>query len=138
MKRIAIIFLCISLIGNLVGCGTLLYPERQGQTGGKLDTNIVILNSVGLLVFLLPGIVAFAVDFINGTIYLPGGKSASLTQDELDQISTDGVVNSQNLRKILNRHSENTLILPEGDFQVREVENVAEFRALSSTFMARI
>ena len=55
----------------LSGCGTLLYPERKGQTGGRIDPSVAILDGLGLLLFLIPGLIAFAVDFSNGTIYLP-------------------------------------------------------------------
>ncbi len=62
---------------NLTACGTILYPERSGQSkGGRLDIGIVALDGVGLLFFLIPGIVAYAVDFNNGTIYLPEGHSS--------------------------------------------------------------
>jgi hypothetical protein len=32
---------------------------------------VVALDAVGLLLFFIPGVIAFAVDFSNGTIYLP-------------------------------------------------------------------
>ena len=66
----------LSLVAVLViqfsGCGTIFYPERRGQKSGHLDMGIVLLDGLGLLLFLIPGIIAFAVDFSNGTIYLPG------------------------------------------------------------------
>jgi hypothetical protein len=53
-------------------CGTLLHPERRGQPpGGRLDPSIVLLDAAGLLLFLVPGLIAFAVDFSTGAIYLP-------------------------------------------------------------------
>lgn len=58
-------------------CGYLLYPERQGQRGGRLDATVVLLDAAGLLFGVIPGVVAFAVDIATGTIYLPhGGQSA--------------------------------------------------------------
>jgi hypothetical protein len=64
---------------SLSACGTIMYPERKGQIDGKLDSTVVILNGIGLLLFLVPGVIAFAVDFSNGTIYLPGtGRRADL------------------------------------------------------------
>ena len=73
-------FLSTSLVvtgASLSGCGYFLYPERIGQKGGKVDPTVVILDALGLLLGVIPGIVAFAVDTTNGTIYLPpGGKSA--------------------------------------------------------------
>ncbi len=63
------------LIMQLAGCGTILYPERKGQKSGRIDAGVAILDGVGLLFFLIPGIIAYAVDFSNGTIYLPGTLS---------------------------------------------------------------
>lgn len=66
------------LVVQLLGCGTILYPERRGQPAGRYDTDIVILDAIGLLFFIVPGVVAFGVDFSTGAIYLPkGGKSKS-------------------------------------------------------------
>ncbi|AOS97636.1 hypothetical protein AUP74_02227 [Microbulbifer aggregans] len=63
---------------NLTACGYFLYPERKGQTGGRVDPVVVILDGAALLFGILPGIVAFAVDFTNGTIYLPAGGSSAI------------------------------------------------------------
>lgn len=59
------------------GCGTIFWPERKGQPPGPLDPKVVILDAIGLLFFFIPGVIAFAVDFNNGTIYLPPGEYAS-------------------------------------------------------------
>jgi hypothetical protein len=55
----------------LASCGTVLYPERRGQPAGRLDVGVVVLDGIGLLLFLVPGVIAFAVDFATGAIYLP-------------------------------------------------------------------
>lgn len=56
----------------LSSCGTILksYQINKPHTN-QLDLTVVILDSVGLLFFLLPGIIAFAVDYSTGTLYLP-------------------------------------------------------------------
>ena len=59
------------------GCGTIFWPERKGQPPGPLDPKVVILDALGLLLFFIPGVIAFAVDFNNGTIYLPPGEHAN-------------------------------------------------------------
>ena len=58
---------------QLAGCGTLLYPDRRGQTSGHVDTGIVVMDGLWCLVFIVPGVVAFIVDFGNGAIY-EGGR----------------------------------------------------------------
>jgi hypothetical protein len=54
-----------------MGCGTILHPERKGQKDGRIDAGVAVLDGIGLLFFIIPGVIAFAVDFSNGTIYLP-------------------------------------------------------------------
>ncbi len=71
------VLLCLALIPQLAGCGTLMYPERRGQKGGRIDVGVAVLDGIGLFFFLIPGIIAFAVDFSEGTIYLPPGTLAS-------------------------------------------------------------
>ena len=55
----------------LTGCGTVLHPERRGQPAGALDWKVVALDALGLVLFFIPGVIAFAVDFHTGAIYLP-------------------------------------------------------------------
>lgn len=83
----------------LSGCGTLLYPERKGQSGGRIDPSIAILDGLGLLLFLIPGLIAFAVDFSNGTIYLPAGPRAE-TKDDLSQVTFTAALTKRQLDRI--------------------------------------
>lgn len=63
---------------QISACGVILHPERVDQPrGGRIDPAIAILDGIGCLFFLIPGLVAFAVDFHEGTIYLPRGETAS-------------------------------------------------------------
>lgn len=78
IKRGLAVSCLFTLVLNLTACGYFLYPERKGQTGGRVDPVVVILNGAGLLFGILPGVVAFAVDFTNGTIYLPAGGSSAI------------------------------------------------------------
>jgi hypothetical protein len=77
MKRVHNAILMAALAGTMLfytSCGTLLYPERRGQTGGRIDPGVAVMDGVGLIFFLIPGIIAFAVDFGTGAIYLPPDK----------------------------------------------------------------
>ena len=68
------LLLVLPLGGLLSGCGTLLFPERLGQaSSNRIDPNILVLDGVGLIFFIIPGLVAFLVDFATETIYLPEG-----------------------------------------------------------------
>lgn len=83
----AIIFFC--LIFQISACGYIIHPERRGQTGGRIDVGIAALNGIGLLFFLVPGIIAFAVDFSSGCIYLPGGYAATSDAEEIRVVHVD-------------------------------------------------
>ena len=79
----------LTLALNLTACGYFLYPERKGQSGGRVDPVVVILDGAALLFGILPGVVAFAVDFTNGTIYLPAGGSSAIDR-HLTSIDGEG------------------------------------------------
>ena len=64
---------------GLISCGTILYPDRkEHKGGGNLDPAVVVLDSIGLLFFIIPGVIAFAVDFTTGAIYYPNNKKQTL------------------------------------------------------------
>jgi len=75
----------------MASCGTIMYPERKGQRDGRLDIGVVLLDGIGLLFFIIPGVIAYAVDFTNGTIYLPGTymRRADLDRDGLKTVKFD-------------------------------------------------
>lgn len=75
--------LCATIVVQLVSCGTLLYPERRGQTSGRIDPAVVLLDAIGLFFFIIPGVIAFAVDFYTGCIYLPGNYPDRTLKDRL-------------------------------------------------------
>ncbi len=75
LKSLSVRLVIAALLVNTASCGTILYPERKGQIDGELDAGVVVLDAIGLLFFLIPGVIAFAVDFSNGTIYLPSGSA---------------------------------------------------------------
>src|SRR6185436_15593086 len=75
--------LCFTLMTQLVGCGTLIHPERRGQSSGRIDPAIAILDGIGLLLFIIPGLIAFAIDFATGAIYLPGTAAGPLDRNNM-------------------------------------------------------
>lgn len=97
------------------GCGYILYPERQGQSGSRIDPVVAAMDAGLLLLYIVPGLVAFAVDFTNGTIYIPpGGESAidrhigaedteQLLDDGWSALPVDGELNSENIARLLSK-----------------------------------
>ncbi|QFT55505.1 hypothetical protein [Microbulbifer sp. THAF38] len=76
LKRGIVFSGLLTVVINMSACGYFLYPERKGQSGGRVDPAILILDGAALLFGIIPGVVAFAVDITNGTIYLPPGSSS--------------------------------------------------------------
>ena len=66
------------------GCGTILHGERIGQPHSRdIDWGVAALNGLGLVLFFVPGVIAFAVDFYTGAIFLPpeAMEMPSVSQD---------------------------------------------------------
>jgi len=64
---------------QLTACGTILYPERRNKEPGRLDVGVVLLDAFWVLVGVIPGIIAFAVDFSTGAIYVPESRLSATT-----------------------------------------------------------
>lgn len=89
MRRPLLIITMLAFMLQATGCGTIIYPERRGQPAGKIDPQVAILNGLGLLLFIVPGVVAFGVDFATGAIYLPGGKKAAVPGEAVRVVLAD-------------------------------------------------
>ena len=114
--------ICAILVLQLAGCGTIMYPERKGQKGGKIDAGVAILDGIGLLFFLIPGIIAFAVDFNNGTIYLPGTAKNSLGLDDMKQVKFDPKQSSPaSIERIIQEETGHTVTWRHPDLEITKL-----------------
>lgn len=100
-SRILAALLASSLLAQLAGCGTLFYPERRGQLNGQIDPAVAALNAVGILFYVVPGLIAFAIDFATGAIYLPEGRYSVAPERLRDAIGADGRIDRAQLHAIL-------------------------------------
>ncbi|MGS2743322.1 hypothetical protein ACU6TU_06960 [Halomonas sp. LS-001] len=114
-----------SCVVSLTGCGTVFYPERKGQISGEIDPIVAVANGVGLLFFLVPGVIAYAVDFSNGTIYLPGTHSASLDVQRLEDAN-----DKQALEALLSEKAGQPVTLNSELVKMEEVESLDEALAM--------
>jgi len=97
--------LAVSLFTQLTACGTLFYPDRRGQIDGKIDPAIVVLDAVGLLFYVIPGLIAFGIDFATGAIYFPD-ENYSLAPETLHEaIGADGRIDTARLKAIIERET---------------------------------
>ena len=119
------IFICAIMVIQLTGCGTLMYPERRGQRGGSLDAGVAILDGIGLLFGIIPGVIAFAVDFSNGTIYLPASHRASLDIKDMKQVKFDPKHYSlTSIEKIIKDETGKVVRLDSNDIKVTRLSSI--------------
>ncbi|MFC3608715.1 polyribonucleotide nucleotidyltransferase [Stutzerimonas tarimensis] len=109
--RLVSAVLAASLLAQLAGCGTLFYPDRRGQIDGRIDPAVAALNAVGLLFYLVPGLVAFAIDFTTGAIYLPNSRYSLSPQELQEVIGADGQVDGARLKALIERETGHSLPL---------------------------
>lgn len=104
--------LVATLLTQITACGSIFYPDRRGQIDGKIDPAIAVLDAVGLLFYIIPGLIAFGVDFATGAIYFPHGQSAQIDPQKLQPaINADGSVDNSKLQAILETELGRTLPL---------------------------
>lgn len=119
------VLICAVLIIQLAGCGTLMYPERRGQKSGRIDAGVAVMDGLCLLLFIIPGIIAYAVDFSNGTIYLPGTDRGSLDLKDIKQIKFDPkYYTSVAIEKIIKEETGYTVKLCQDNMQVSRLKSI--------------
>lgn len=101
LKALASILLSTALVSQLAACGTVFYPERRGQISGEIDPGVAILNGIGLLFYVIPGLIAFAVDFTTGAIYFPDERYTLAPERLGEALDADGEVDPLKLKAIL-------------------------------------
>jgi hypothetical protein len=101
-----------TLLTQLTACGTLFFPDRRGQIEGKIDPVVAALDAIGILFYVIPGLIAFGVDFATGAIYLPEGQNAQVSPEKLKEaIGADGQVDKTQLKAIIERETGHSLPL---------------------------
>lgn len=101
LKALASVLLSTTLVTQLAACGTVFYPERRGQISGEIDPGVAILNGIGLLFYVIPGLIAFAVDFATGAIYFPDQRYSLAPERLSEAIGSNGEVDPLKLKTIL-------------------------------------
>ena len=87
MRRLIITTLTLTSVllssVSLQGCGTLFKQDQINQPrSSQPDYKIVLLDGVGLVLFIIPGVIAYAVDYANGTLFLPATTQTGKSRDE--------------------------------------------------------
>jgi hypothetical protein len=121
-------------VSGTEGAGT-----RKGQVHGPLDWRVVALDAAGLLLFFIPGVIAFAVDFTNGTIYLPpegyAQQNAGAGEREFVTVKLpEGPVTPSKLEAIVSEHAEREIQLTPGTYQTESLETIDDFWAATDRY----
>ena len=95
--------LAASLLTQLAACGTLFFPDRRGQIEGQVDPLVAGLNAIGILFYVIPGLIAFGIDFATGAIYLPNDQYSVAPEKLREAIGADGQADPLKLKAILHR-----------------------------------
>ena len=95
--------LAATLLTQLSACGTLFFPDRRGQIEGQVDPVVVGLDAIGILFYVIPGLIAFGIDFATGAIYLPNDQYSVAPEKLREAIGADGKVDQIKLKAILYR-----------------------------------
>ena len=104
--------LAASLLTQLTACGTLFFPDRRGQIEGRIDPVIAALDAVGILFYVIPGLIAVGIDFATGAIYLPGGTSAQVDPQALQNlVDADGQIDNAKLKVLIEQSTGHSLPL---------------------------
>ena len=129
-KRIIVGLVGAGLTLHLAACGTILHPERRGQPSGRLDPGIVLLDGLGLLLFFVPGVIAFAVDFSNGTIYLPSERadaSMPLVPSELRTVRMSAAeLTPERLETVIREKTGQSIRLQPGTYRATRLQHIDE------------
>jgi hypothetical protein len=120
-------------VSLVAGCGMILHPERRGQPpGGGLDWSIVALDGIGLLLFFIPGVIAFAVDFATGAIFLPppgyGDAATPASDEQLVEVHVPPKeLTPQRVEQVASQHAGRDVRLVRGEFFTAPLTKLADF-----------
>jgi len=85
------VFLLFCVV-SVQSCSVLIYPERDGKTIGKVNSKVLKLNDMALVLYLIPGTIAFAADLSTGAIYLPAKGTKNAPASNKNGVPKAGVV----------------------------------------------
>jgi len=121
--------LAAALLTQLTACGTLFFPDRRGQIEGRIDPVVAGLNAIGILFYVLPGLIAFGIDFATGAIYLPAGQTAQVDPQDLKQVvDADGNIDPAKLKALIEVQTGHSLPLDDPRL-IRHSGNVEQLAA---------
>lgn len=131
LRGSALLLVTVMLL-NAISCGTLLYPERRYKEVGSLDPGVMVLDGIGLLFFIVPGIIAFGVDFATGAIYYPkdevGSVPSSFDPDETEVVWVEPeALDRETIENVLAKRTSREIDLTGEELRVYELDESGRF-----------
>ncbi len=129
LRQAIIALTLLAVLCQSLGCGTLLHPERRGQPAGRIDPGVAILDGLGLLLFFVPGVIAFAVDFATGAIYLPPPYYGQTENGGFDPSQCEVIrvppaeLTQEKLESVLSQRTGRPVKLRQGSYNVRPLND---------------
>jgi hypothetical protein len=73
---------------------------------------VAALNAVGILFYVIPGLIAFGIDFATGAIYLPNGQNAQVDPQDLRKVvDAEGKIDNARLKALIEQQTGHSLPL---------------------------
>lgn len=122
---------------TMAGCGSMLHPERVGQPRtGPIDWKIAAIDGIGLMLFLVPGVIAFAVDFYNGTLFLPARNYGEFDAERDDELLAIDIakndLSQESVERVISEHTEQKIALGPGKYHFKPLPAIEQFWGLAS------
>ena len=127
-------------LATSTGCGTLLYPERIGQPRtGPVDWGVVGMDAIGLLFFFVPGVIAFAVDIYNGTLFHTARYSPAEGETKFSKVD----LHRRNpkhgeIAAAISKATGHRITLEEGTFVTKPLKSLEEFPLVEQELIAQL
>ena len=123
----------------LAGCGTLMYPERRGQgRGGRVDWTVAGMDAVGLVFFFIPGVIAFGVDYYNGSLFYPESEGTA-SSGRLKRLRLPGSdPSTEQIAKAISDVSGKQITLQDGTFVTQRMNSLDDFWPTHQQLLAQV
>ena len=120
--------LLVILTFQATGCGTILYPERRNQKTGRVDVGVALLDGFWLLVGIIPGVIAFAVDFSTGAIYIPQSSLTGVESSGYRVVRYDPQgMTKEGVEKLISQEIGQTFRFSDERYQMTRIEDKNKF-----------
>ena len=122
---------------QIVGCGTIFYPERRGQTiHSGIDIVVALADSAWFLAFVIPGFIAWGVDLYTGALYMPAGQKRLASQPDSQDIVVVKVnpkqLDQKVIEQVVSKHVGQNINLDDPNLQILRFNgtDADEFKAM--------